>query len=341
MSNALQAIPTDHGLDVLTSHLKETVTTYSLVGALTHDAEALYTFHSNTIETSYFDENGVLTFILDLPIDTHFDEYLHQIQILDDSGEIVIDCPTPKVALAKGIGGMVTLKTPITGESGDVVFKSSEFVTETELKELHLSPYLTRAEWLKQMLFKGLPMSAVGPEPDPDIWLPAGRVELLRADYPTVFEIVSASDFFIDQETIDSNPRLYAGYWGDGDGVSTFTTDDWALMMNIKVAGGYGAAGSTKEGHIENITGEIKLRASGASSGGAVAGTAFEGTGVLSQTVGLEAGANNALAYSTTLAYQLVYFDASNVANTNTYTDSMGLFLDHYRVIPKGTFIYA
>ncbi|MCE7610144.1 phage tail protein, partial [Vibrio fluvialis] len=59
--------------------------------------------------------------------------------------------------------------------------------------------YLTRNDWLKHMLFKGMPMSAVGPDPDPNIWLPAGRVELLRADYSTVFEIVSASALFTDQ----------------------------------------------------------------------------------------------------------------------------------------------
>ncbi|ENM4022659.1 hypothetical protein DDN27_003535, partial [Vibrio cholerae] len=89
----------------------------------------------------------------------------------------------------------------------------------------------------KHMLFKGMPMSAVGPDPDPDIWIPAGRVELLRADYPTVFAIVSASAFFTNQATIDANPRAYAGHWGTGDGETTFTTDDWALVMNIKVAG--------------------------------------------------------------------------------------------------------
>lgn len=335
MSNALQAIPTDHGLDVLTSHLKETVTTYSLVGALTHDAEELYTFHSNTIETSYFDENSVLTFILDLPIGTHFDEYLHQIQILDDNGEMVINCPTSKVALAKGIGGMVTLKTPITGEAGDVVFKSSEFVTETELKELHLSPYLTRAEWLKHMLFKGMPMSTVGPEPDPDIWLPAGRVELLRADYPTVFEIVSTSDFFIDQETIDSNPRLYAGYWGDGDGVSTFTTDDWALMMNIKVAGSYGAAGSTKEDHIQNITGTLAgvMSASNGFTTNAARGV-LKVTSITQLSGDVTGGSGSDSMFNLLL-------DTSLTTRTDTYTDSMGLFLDHYRVIPKGVFSYA
>ncbi|EPE2648945.1 hypothetical protein ACSG7X_000641 [Vibrio fluvialis] len=326
--STLQAIPTQHGIDILNSELRDTVTQYRLVGELTHDApsESLYAFHEDTIETSYYDENGVLTFIINLPIEQHFDEYLHRIDVLDANDQTVIECETPKIALPKGIGGMVTLKAAITGEPGDVVFKHGEYMTETELVEVHLPPYLTRADWLKQMLFKGMPVSAVGPEPDPNIWLPAGRVELLRADYPTVFEIVSASAFFADQATINANPRAYAGHWGNGDGATTFTTDDWALMMNIKVAGGYGAAGSTKEDHIENIEGDI--------------GTTL--TGYMAPS-GAFSGKSRSNLIGSGASYQVkdISFDAALVARTDTYTDTMGLFLDHYRVIPKGVFSYA
>ncbi|MFN3019206.1 hypothetical protein ACK1CN_25015 [Vibrio coralliilyticus] len=138
--STLQAIPTQHGIDILNSELKNTVTKYRLIGALTHDApsESLYSFYENTIETSYYDDNGVLTFILNLPIEQHFDEYLHQIHVLDSSNQSVIECSTPKVALPKGIGGMVTLKAAISGEAGQVIFKHGEFVTETELNELFL-----------------------------------------------------------------------------------------------------------------------------------------------------------------------------------------------------------
>ncbi|WP_216610412.1 hypothetical protein [Vibrio coralliilyticus] len=141
--STLQAIPTQHGIDILNSELKNTVTKYRLIGALTHNApsESLYSFYENTIETSYYDDNGVLTFILNLPIEQHFDEYLHQIRVLDSSNQSVIECSTPKVALPKGIGGMVTLKAAISGEAGQVIFKHSEFVTETELVELHLTKY--------------------------------------------------------------------------------------------------------------------------------------------------------------------------------------------------------
>ncbi|MDW6016776.1 phage tail protein [Vibrio plantisponsor] len=199
--------------------------------------------------------------------------------------------------------------------------------------------YLTRADFLKHMLFKGMPMSAVGPDPDPDFWLPAGRVELLRTDYPTVFEIVSASAFFTDQATIDATPRAYAGHWGTGDGATTFTTDDWALMMNIKVAGGYGAAGSTKEDHIQNITGLINTSSG---SGSSMASALFSADGAFYQDGVLDLPTFEKSSDTTARGRsQYARFDASRVARTSDITDTMGLFLDHYRVIPKGVFSYA
>lgn len=187
-----------------------------------------------------------------------------------------------------------------------------------------------KSSFIKYNLFRGMPMSAVGPAPDPDIFLPAGRVELNRTDYPTVFDIVSASAFYISQATIDADPRQYAGYWGDGDGVDTFTTDDWALMMNIKVAGGYGAAGSTKEDHIQNATGTF--------TGTDVANSNLE-TGVFTSLSNVSTAASESFASGA--QHRLITFDLSLVANTDLYTDTMGLFLDYYRVIPKGVFSYA
>jgi hypothetical protein len=203
--------------------------------------------------------------------------------------------------------------------------------------------YLTRAYWLKHMLFKGMPMSAVGPEPDPDIWLPAGRVYLNRADYPTVFEIVIASDFFTDQATIDANPRDYAGHWGTGDGETTFTTDDLALMMNIKVAGSYGAAGSTKEDHMEAISGSFTIHGGATNGSGATpirSGSGVFGTNgaIIQNNWSSSTGTNTPGDIST----DVISFDSASVAKTDpNFTDSMGLFLDHYRVIPKGVFSYA
>ena len=108
--DALTAIATDHGLDVLNSALKNTATQYQLIGAEAHNAtgDQLAAFYSAEIEISYYDSNGVLTFIIELPVAEDFNRYLYAIQITDTNGDVVIHTPTPKMVLAAGIGGMLT-----------------------------------------------------------------------------------------------------------------------------------------------------------------------------------------------------------------------------------------
>lgn len=274
---------------------------------------------------------------------------IREVGIYDVDGDLIAVGNFPetyKPILEEGSGRTQTVRIVLQVSSSSsvelkidpsIVLATREYVDKKQADHLAASnphsQYLTRNDWLKYMLFKGMPMSTVGPAPDPDIWLPAGRVELLRADYPTIFEIVSASEFFTDQATIDADPRTYAGHWGKGDGVTTFTTDDWALMMNIKVAGGYGVAGSTKEDHIQNVTGTLI-----AGDDDMTARISLDGSGVFRKV-----GQANGKYIANPGGYNGSYaeFDLSLVARTDTYTDSMGLFLDHYRVIPKGVFSYA
>lgn len=137
--STLQGIPTQHGISILKSNLKQTAKKFQLIGALTHNAPtaSLSVFHTDTIEASYYDDNGVLTFVFNLPIERHFNEYLYQIKIVDTAGQSIVDCQTPVIALAKGIGGMVTLKAAVSGQAGQVIFKHNQYVTETELLGLH------------------------------------------------------------------------------------------------------------------------------------------------------------------------------------------------------------
>lgn len=152
--DAITAIATDHGLDVLNSALKNTATQYQLIGAKAHDAtdDQLAVFYSAEIETSYYDDNGVLTFIIELPVAEDFGRYLYAVQVVDAVGQVVISASTPKIALASGIGGMLTLKAAISGEAGEVIFKASDYVTNSEMNDiwlpafansLDLSAYLT------------------------------------------------------------------------------------------------------------------------------------------------------------------------------------------------------
>lgn len=142
----LTAVATPHGLNVLKSTLKNTAIKYSLIGADTHNSQTTGTFYTANIETSFFDANGVLTFVIELPIATDFKKYLYAIAILDANNQIVVNTPTPKIALAKGIGGMVTIKAAVTGKAGEVIFKSSNYVTETELRDNWLPPIVAASK---------------------------------------------------------------------------------------------------------------------------------------------------------------------------------------------------
>lgn len=246
--SALQAVPTEHGIDILNSELKQTVTKYQLIGALTHDAESgdLSSFHTGQIESSYFDENGVLTFILNLPIDIHFDEYLHRINVLDDNNQIVIECSTPKIALAKGIGGMVTLKAAISGQAGDVIFKQGEYVTETEFNERYLANMV------------GLigEFHLAGSKPG---WLDLKGGEFSRTTDKILWDYAQTTGLVIVQATKDANPMTYAMYFGEGDGETTFTLPNHHLGHFVRGYPSDASHGETQGDAIRPVESSIGL----------------------------------------------------------------------------------
>ncbi|MDL5027344.1 hypothetical protein QR676_08905 [Vibrio sp. TMPB1044] len=276
--STLQAIPTQHGIDILNSELKNTVTKYRLIGALTHDApnETLYSFYENTIETSYYDDNGVLTFILNLPIEQHFDEYLHQIHVLDSSNQAVIECSTPKVALPKGIGGMVTLKAAVSGEAGHVIFKHSEFVTETELNELHLAP-------IKAALANMVGMIGEFHHPgEKPAWIDLKGGELSRTTDKLLWDYAVASGMVMPQETKNADPIIHAIKFGDGDGATTFTVPNHHLGHFVRGNPSGVNHGETQSDAIRNISGVIDKISETFGNEGQVSGCFSKNTGVTS-----------------------------------------------------------
>ncbi|MDC5855524.1 hypothetical protein [Vibrio europaeus] len=246
--STLQAIPTQHGIDILNSELKNTVTKYRLIGALTHDApsESLTSFYENTIETSYYDDNGVLTFILNLPIERHFDEYLHQIHVLDSNNQSVIECSTPRVALPKGIGGMVTLKAAISGEAGQVIFKHGEFVTETEMNELHL------VNIKKELL--ALRVGEIWESHNPsavDGWLELKGGTASRTTDGLLWQYAQTTGLVVAQGAKDADPMKYAMYFGEGDGISTFTLPNHHLGHFVRGTPNNVDHGDTQEDQLK------------------------------------------------------------------------------------------
>lgn len=60
-------------------------------------------------------------------------------------------------------------------------------------------------------------------------YVKAQRVELSRIAYPKLWSVVQGAQNLTNQSLIDADPQTYAGHYGTGDGVSTFTTPDYHL----------------------------------------------------------------------------------------------------------------
>ena len=93
--------------------------------------------------------------------------------------------------------------------------------------------YLTRTE--ANALYKGrnvvdMPIGALlimDGDVVPNGFLKRNGTEVSRASYAALWAYAQTITNFVSQATKDSDPEAYAGYYGDGDGSSTFTLPDW------------------------------------------------------------------------------------------------------------------
>jgi len=138
-------MPTPDGLQKLKEHTKEGLQKAIL---LDRSKKKIAEFE---IFTSYYDGNGVLTALFDIPNELDLTtpaEYLYVV-----ANDIVIatgKLPTP-ITFIKGVGGIQTLKFPIKGEAGDVVFKNNHFITEVEFEERYLSGLINLYNYVKTL----------------------------------------------------------------------------------------------------------------------------------------------------------------------------------------------
>ncbi|MFA0405192.1 hypothetical protein [Vibrio sp. 10N.222.52.C12] len=304
--STLQGIPTQHGISILKSNLKQTAKKFQLIGALTHNAPtaSLSVFHTDTIEASYYDDNGVLTFVFNLPIETHFNEYLYQIKIIDTSDQSIVDCQTPVIALARGIGGMVTLKAAVSGQAGQVIFKHNQYVTETELLGLHFS------KLKKELLALRCGEIEHFDDPNPRAgWVDLDGGILSRATDAQLWAHAQRTGLLISQATKDSDKKKYAAYWGTGDGSTTFTRPNPHLVGAYTRATPAGVAHGTYQGDaIRNMQGLI--------SGAYGDGSFDAGNGVFQLTEPSTKSFGGPSHVSSQGKYNNFYFDASRSVPT-------------------------
>lgn len=154
----IHGIPTDKGLEVLNSELKNTATRYALVGddgptndtldrligrdpvtgqeAYTSDLEYSavqnYIYHTASVDLVQFDENKALTFEINLGnLDTT--KYLFACLLLGADDVVLAVIPLPKLILSAEVGGLLTIKFSIKGrEPGQIVFLNRDFPSRAE-----------------------------------------------------------------------------------------------------------------------------------------------------------------------------------------------------------------
>ena len=147
----LTAVPTQQGIGILNTELRNSVTKFVLIGATNYtdanldtllgDTEVItyadiqgHVFYHGTVESAYFDDDGVLTFELLLPLEDDLQKYTYAVGLVSQSNELVSITPTPKIVLISGVGGTFVVKLSLKGSPGEIVFKNSEYVTPAELQ---------------------------------------------------------------------------------------------------------------------------------------------------------------------------------------------------------------
>ncbi|RLA06016.1 MAG: hypothetical protein DRQ51_10585 [Gammaproteobacteria bacterium] len=127
----LIATPHNDGNDILKDKLYSIITKFALV-----DVEDEVYFVDD-LTAVFFDADGFLCLLLDIPIEIDFTKLNQSVQILTNEDVIVATVETPQVVFAKNIGGSQLIKIEISGKVARVFFKKDDYLTLLELEEIH------------------------------------------------------------------------------------------------------------------------------------------------------------------------------------------------------------
>ncbi len=145
--DSLIAVPHSEGLQILKDELFGKIKKFSLVD----DQNVVY--YSGDIHSVFFDGNGVLTATLLVPKEDHFTHWNKWVRVISDDNKIIANVETPSIQFVKGVGGEQIIKLTVSGEAGNVIFKSDDYLTDAELENWALG--FSKRE-LKRFDFKNM-----------------------------------------------------------------------------------------------------------------------------------------------------------------------------------------
>ncbi len=146
---AITGLPTNQGISILTSNLRENVKKFVLFG--TDSPTTSVPFDENStllslgayvaskfeVSQAYFDENGVLTFECPIPYSYNSQKWISAVGLIyvdpDTGAETLVSvASTPKFQKTAGIGGTFVYKVPVSGESSTPIFKEQPYITDAQ-----------------------------------------------------------------------------------------------------------------------------------------------------------------------------------------------------------------
>jgi len=126
-------MPTQNGLKQLKEHTKDALQKIELLD------KSKKKFWEANIFTAFYDENKVLTALFDIPLGVNLTTSAYYINVVANGQIIATGSLTAPIAFVEGVGGIQTLKFPIAGEAGEIIFKNNNFISEVEFEERYIS----------------------------------------------------------------------------------------------------------------------------------------------------------------------------------------------------------
>ncbi|MDO7253889.1 hypothetical protein [Helicobacter cappadocius] len=90
-------------------------------------------FITTDIRRAYFDEEGCLSFEVNLDYEISSENTIYALAIVSDKSVFLV-ANTPKIKKMQGIGGSFIIKTSIEGMQGEMIFKSDDYISSAEFE---------------------------------------------------------------------------------------------------------------------------------------------------------------------------------------------------------------
>jgi len=156
-SRGLTALPNQQLLDYLNSQMRGKFNKAVLIGSnsisdnglkalleqtatLTYTKVKNYIFDEMMVESTYYDDAGVFTAIVNLTNEDSYNKHLYAVGLFSEDRIVGTIAKTPIIYLNEQIGGQFPIKIPIKGNEGEVVFRNTEYLPEAEAEERFLEP---------------------------------------------------------------------------------------------------------------------------------------------------------------------------------------------------------